>query len=63
MQLEETEVGCINIGAMDIEQLLPEAKEWIKEKAVLDEVYRTICKQLLSEGNMDSVYKIRDEIL
>jgi hypothetical protein len=54
MQLDETEIGCINIGAIDIEQLSPEAKERIKEKALLDEEYRTICKQLLSEGNMDS---------
>jgi hypothetical protein len=62
-QLDETEDGSINIGAMHIKQLLPEAKEWIKEQALLDEEYRTICKQLLSEGNLDSEYNICDEIL
>jgi hypothetical protein len=48
---------------MDIEQLLPEAKERIKEKALLDEHYRTICKQLVSRRNVDKEYEIHNEIL
>jgi len=63
MQIEDEEMSCINIGAMDIERLLPEAKESIKEKALLDEDYRTICKQLVSGGNVDKEYRFRDEIL
>jgi len=63
MQIEVESISCINIGAMDIEQLLPEAKEQIKEKALLDKSYRTICKQVKSGGNVDKEHEIRDEIL
>jgi hypothetical protein len=63
MQIDEEGIGCINIGALDIEQLLPEAKERIKENAMLDENYRTICKQLVSGGNVDKEYTTHDELL
>jgi len=63
MQLHDMEIGCLNFGAMDIEQVLPEAKERIKEKALVDNNYRMICKQLIPGGHVDKEYEIRDEIL
>jgi hypothetical protein len=63
MQIDDKEIHCVNIGAMDIEQLLTEAKEWIKEKALLDESYKTICEQWESQDNDNWEYEIRDGIL
>jgi len=34
----------IQISAIDVDQLLPEAKERIKEKAMLDKKFRDRCK-------------------
>jgi len=53
----------IQISAMDIEQLLPEAKERIKEKAMLDEKYINLCKQISSGGNVDRHFTIVNELL
>jgi len=43
--------------------LLPEAKERIKEKALLDEDYVAICRQLSSRGKVDEHYEIKDDLL
>jgi hypothetical protein len=48
---------------MAVELLLPEAKERIEEKAVLDNKYRDICKQVSMGGNVDKDYSIRDKLL
>ena len=53
----------IQISAMDVAQLLPEAKERIKEKAMLDEKYRDLCKQISSGGNIDGNFTIANELL
>jgi len=37
MQMDDEGIDTINIGALDIDQLLPEAKKLIKEKALLDD--------------------------
>jgi transposase InsO family protein len=63
MELENANVDSISIAALDIEQLLPEAKERIKEKALLDKQYRKLCKQVVSEGNIDKNFTIKDDIL
>ena len=63
MQLDDDNREEINIGAILVEQLLPAAKERIKEKALLDEDYTAICKQLSSGGKIDEHYKIRDDEL
>jgi hypothetical protein len=42
LKTEGESIQGINIGAMDIEQLLLEAKKRIKEKASLDDDYRAI---------------------
>jgi len=55
--------GTIPISAIDVDQLLPEAKERIKEKAMLDEKYRDLCKQISSGGNIDGNFTISNELL
>jgi len=57
------EYETIQISAMHVEQLRPEAKERIKEKAMLDEKYRHLCKQISSGGNIDGNFTIVNELL
>jgi hypothetical protein len=63
MQLDDNVCEQILIGALAIEQLLPEAKERIKEKALLDEEYISICKKLKNRGLCDVHYEIKDDLL
>jgi hypothetical protein len=58
MQLDDDDREEISRGAVAVEQLLPEAKERIKEKAMLDEDYVAICKQLWSGGKIDEYYEM-----
>jgi len=53
----------IQLSAMDVEQLFPEAKERIKEKAMLDEKYRELCKQVVAEGIIDKNFTITSDLL
>jgi hypothetical protein len=53
----------IQISAMEVELLLPEAKERIKEKAMLDEKYRKLCKQVTKGGNIDKGFSITEGLL
>lgn len=53
----------INIGAQDIDQLLPEGKELIKEKALLDKNYSPIGNQLSSGDVIDKHYELIDVII
>jgi len=48
---------------MDIEQLLPEAKERIKEKAMLDGKYRDLCEQVSTKGTVDKNFTLSDGLL
>jgi len=57
------EYETIQISAIDVEQLLPEAKERIKEKAMLDDKYRNLCKQIALGGNIDANFMISSELL
>jgi hypothetical protein len=63
MQLDDDDREIIMIGAIEVEQLLLEAKEQMKEKALLDEGYLGICRQLSSGGNVDNHYGIQDKLL
>jgi hypothetical protein len=63
MKLDEDECEEICIGAIAMEQLLPEAKERIKQKALLDEDYIAICRQLSSGGKTSEHYDIKDDLL
>jgi len=53
----------IQISAIDVDQLLPESKERIKEKAMLEEKYREICKRISTGGNIDENFTISGELL
>ena len=57
------DIEAIQISAMEVEQLLPEAKERIKEKVMLDDKYREICKQVATNGNVDQNFSLIDELL
>jgi hypothetical protein len=51
MQLDlDDDVKSIQISVLDVDQLLTEARERIKEKAWLDEKYRELCKQVLTRA-------------
>jgi hypothetical protein len=63
MELDNDDVESVSIVALDIEQLLPEAKEKIKEKAMLDDQYRKICKQVVKDENIDKNFALKDDIL
>jgi hypothetical protein len=58
MQIDNDELDVISIGAMEVEQLLPEAKKHIEEKALIDENYMAICKQLSSGGNLSKGFPL-----
>jgi len=63
MQLDLEEYEDIQVSSMEIELLLPEAKESIKEKARLDDRYRELCKQVTKGGNIDKRFTITDDLL
>jgi len=56
-------IESIQIAALDVQQLLPEGKERIKEKAMFDKKYREWCKQVSSEGNINKIFTIKAELL
>jgi len=56
-------IESIQISATDVEQQLPEAMERIKAKAMLDDEYREIWKQVSKEGNADKGFSISNELL
>jgi len=53
----------IQISAIEVEQLLPEARERIKEKVILDDRYRELCKQVSTRGNIDKSFSMSNELL
>jgi len=63
MQIEDDDIECINLGAMDIEKLRPEAKEHIKQTVMLDHNYTAICTQISSGGTVVKENGIHNEIL
>jgi hypothetical protein len=54
---------AIRLSAIEVDQLLPEVRERIKEKAMLDEKYRERCKQVYAGGNIDKTFSISNELL
>jgi len=63
MELDSEEYEVIQISAMEIELLLPEAKERIKEKARLDDKYKELCNQVIKNGNIDKNFTVTDDLL
>lgn len=53
-------IKSIQVLAIEVEQLLPEAKDRIKEKAMLDEKYRELCKQVSAGRNIDKSVSIQN---
>jgi len=63
LQIDDEDYDIIKIGALDIDQLLPGAKDRIKEKDLLDDEYWAICKQLSSGNIIHKHYELKDDIL
>jgi len=63
MQIDEEEEEVINIEAIDVEQLLLEAKTWIEGNALLVEDFEAIRKQLSSRRIVDRADDIWDKLL
>ena len=63
MDLDFVDYESIQISAIEVDQLLPEARERIMEKAILDEKYRELCKQVSTGGNIDKSFSILNELL
>jgi archaellum component FlaC len=55
--------NSIQISAIEVDQLLLEARERIMEKARLDEKYRELYKQVSSGGNINKSFSISNELL
>jgi len=62
MELDLEEYETIQISAIEVDLLLPEAKERIKEKALLDDKYKELCKQVMREGNINKSFWIINEL-
>jgi hypothetical protein len=63
MELDLDGYESIQILAMEVDLLLPQARESIKEKAMLNEKYRELCKQVTIGGNIDKSFSITDELV
>lgn len=58
----DDEIKSISLSAMNVEQLLLEALELIKERAVLHDRYREVCMQISTAGNIDKSFSIQEEL-
>jgi len=56
-------IETLQISAIEVQQLLPEAKERIQEKAMLDDKYRELCKQVSTGGNINKSFSVTNELL
>jgi hypothetical protein len=63
MELDLDGYESIQILAMEVDQSLPQARESIKEKAMLDEKYWELCKQVTIGGNIDKSFSITDKLV
>jgi len=53
IQIEDDSIETSPLAVLDVEILLPEAKARIQEKAMLDDNYRKICKQVTNKANIN----------
>jgi hypothetical protein len=64
MELDlDDDIEAYQISAMEVEQLLQEARQRIMEKAMLDEKYRELFKPVSSEGIIDTGFSIINQFL
>jgi len=55
MELDLSDIyESIQISAIEVDQLLSEARETITEEVMLDKKYKEICKQVSTGGNIDT---------
>jgi hypothetical protein len=57
MEIEDDEFQEINIGAMEVESLLPEQKQRIINDVLADDLYKSICKEVDKGKNIDTITK------
>jgi hypothetical protein len=64
MQLEDPKFDTTQIGTPAADWLVPDARAAIQEKAMTDEEYQSICKQLANgDNNVDLNYQLKNDIL
>jgi len=63
MEVEDDDYNTIDIGAIDVDQLLPAQKERIIQDAKLDAQYKEMCKAEGKRNTVDSIYSIEDNLL
>lgn len=63
MEMEMEEYQSIQISALEVDLVLPEARERIKEKAMLDVKYRELGKPVTKGGNINKNFSIMNELL
>jgi hypothetical protein len=63
MEMDLDGYESIRISTIEVDLLLPEARETIKEQAMLHDTYRELCKQVSKEGNIDMNFSITDELV
>jgi hypothetical protein len=63
VELNQETFRTIDKCAIEVELLLPEAKERIKQKALLDEKYLEICKTVHEGNQIDEHFTMEDDLL
>jgi hypothetical protein len=63
VQIEDDDIGFLQISALDIKALLSEAKERSKENAMFDDKCLENCKQISAGGNVDTGYTLENQLL
>jgi hypothetical protein len=63
LEVDQEVFQNIDIGAIEVELLLPEAKERNKQKALLDEKYLEICRRVHEGKAQDDHFTIADDLL
>jgi len=59
----DDDLTSVQISAIEVNQLLPETNERIKQNAMLDDTDRELCKQVLTGGNGDANFTRKKEFL
>jgi hypothetical protein len=57
------DLESLQISTIEVDQLLPEARKGIKEKAMLDEKYRELGNEISTGGNIDKRFSILNELI
>jgi hypothetical protein len=63
MELDFDSYKSIQISAIEVDQLLPEARDKIKEKPMQDGKYKELCKQVMGGENIDKNCSLSNHLL